>query len=73
MPVLIGKKTKNETFAGAEFTLTIESFMPDGKALQCGTSHMLGQGFAKSFNIEFLGRNEKKKTLGKIHGDFQLD
>ncbi len=62
MPVLIGKKTKNETFAGAEFTLTIESFMPDGKALQCGTSHMLGQGFAKSFNIEFLGRNEKKEN-----------
>src|SRR3990167_9030389 len=47
-------------FAGANYTFTIESFMPDGKALQCGTSHNLGQGFAKAFNIEFLGRDEKK-------------
>ena len=60
MPVILGKKTVNETFAGALFSLTIESFMPDGKSLQCGTSHKLGQGFAKSFNIKFIGRDEKK-------------
>lgn len=60
LPVIIGKKTEKEKFAGAEYTLTIEAFMPDGKALQCGTSHNLGQGFAKAFNISFLGKDEKK-------------
>ena len=60
LPVLVGKKTEKEKFAGAKYTFTIESFMPDGKALQCGTSHNLGQGFAKAFNIEFLGKDEKK-------------
>ncbi|OYT36894.1 proline--tRNA ligase [Candidatus Pacearchaeota archaeon ex4484_71] len=62
MPVLIGKKTEKEKFAGAKHTYTIEAFMPDGKALQCGTSHNLGQSFAKSFGISFLGRDEKKHT-----------
>lgn len=60
LPVLAGRKTEKEKFAGAKYTLTIEAFMPDGKALQCGTSHNLGQGFAKSFGIEFIGRDEKK-------------
>ncbi len=60
MPVLVGKKTEKEKFAGAIRTYTIEGFMPDGKALQCGTSHNLGQGFAKSFDISFLGKDEKK-------------
>ena len=60
LPVLIGKKTEKEKFAGADYTLAIEAFMPDGKALQCGTSHQLGQGFAKAFGINFLGRDEKK-------------
>ena len=60
MPVLIGKKSDKEKFAGATHTYTIEGFMPDGKALQAGTSHNLGQGFAKSFGINFLGRDEKK-------------
>jgi prolyl-tRNA synthetase len=60
LPVLVGKKTKKETFKGAEYTLTIEAFMPDGKALQAGTSHMLGQRFAKAFNIKYLGRDEKE-------------
>ncbi len=60
LPVLIGKKTEKEKFAGAKYTFTVESFMPDGKALQCGTSHNLGQRFAKAFNIEFVGRDEKK-------------
>ncbi|MFA5953004.1 MAG: proline--tRNA ligase [Candidatus Pacearchaeota archaeon] len=60
MPVLIGKKTEKEKFAGALNTYTIEAFMSDGKALQCGTSHNLGQGFAKAFGISFLGKDEKK-------------
>ncbi|MCA9487340.1 MAG: proline--tRNA ligase [Nanoarchaeota archaeon] len=60
IPVLIGRKTEKEKFAGAKHTYSIEAFMPDGKALQCGTSHNLGQGFAKSFGISFLGRDEKK-------------
>lgn len=59
LPLLVGKKTDKEKFAGAEYTLTIEAFMPDGKALQCGTSHNLGQGFAKAFGINFIGKDEK--------------
>lgn len=62
LPVLIGKKTEKEKFAGAQTTYTIEAFMPDGKALQCGTSHELGQGFAKAFNINFIDKNEKTQT-----------
>ncbi|HKL23383.1 MAG TPA: proline--tRNA ligase [Candidatus Nanoarchaeia archaeon] len=62
IPVLVGKKSNKEKFAGAIHTYTIEAFMPDGKALQCGTSHNLGQGFGKAFNISFLGRDEKKHT-----------
>lgn len=59
VPVIKGKKSPNETFPGADFSTTIESLMPDGKALQMGTSHALNQGFAKAFNISFLGRDEK--------------
>src|SRR3989338_1917254 len=59
IPVIKGKKTEKEKFAGALYTTTIESLMPDGRSLQCGTSHNLGQDFAKSFKISFLGRNEK--------------
>jgi len=62
VPVLAGKKTEKEKFAGAKYTTTIEAFMPDGKALQCGTSHNLGQGFAKAFNIKYLGKDEKEHT-----------
>ncbi|MEK6862254.1 MAG: proline--tRNA ligase [Nanoarchaeota archaeon] len=61
IPVLIGKKSEEEKFAGADYTLTIESLMPDGKALQMGTSHNLGQNFAKAFNITFLDENSKKQ------------
>ncbi|MBI5036077.1 proline--tRNA ligase [Candidatus Micrarchaeota archaeon] len=53
IPVLLGKKGKNETFPGADYTTTIETLMPDGKALQAGTSHLLGQNFAKMFDIKF--------------------
>ena len=59
IPVLAGRKTDNEKFSGALYTLSIEGIMPDGKALQLGTSHNLGQGFAKSFNISFLDKNGK--------------
>lgn len=61
LPVLIGKKTEKEKFAGAKYTITIEAFMPDGKALQCGTSHNLGQGFAKAFEISYLGKDGQKR------------
>ena len=60
LTVFIGKKTEKEKFAGAKATYAIEGLMPDGKALQCGTSHNLGQGFAKAFKISFIGRDEKK-------------
>ncbi len=63
IPVLYGKKTDSEKFAGALYTTTIEGFMPDGKALQMGTSHNLGQHFAKVFNIKFSDENEKKKYV----------
>jgi len=62
MPVLVGKKSDKEKFAGAVHTYTIEGFMPDGKALQCGTSHNLGNGFAKAFKINFLGKDEQEHT-----------
>lgn len=62
LPVLPGKKTDKEKFAGAKYTLTIESFMPDGKALQCGTSHNLGQGFGKAFGISYIGKDEQEHT-----------
>jgi prolyl-tRNA synthetase len=55
MPVFVGRKTVRERFAGAINTLTCEAMMGDGKALQMGTSHELGQNFARAFNINFLG------------------
>ena len=61
LPVLVGRKTDRERFAGAEATYTIEGMMGDGKALQMGTSHELGQNFAKAFGIQFqteTGANE---------------
>ena len=51
MPVIKGVKTPNERFAGAVETYTIEALMQDGKALQAGTSHFLGQNFAKAFEV----------------------
>jgi len=53
IPTIVGKKSAAEKFAGAENTYTVEALMPDGKALQCGTSHNLGQNFAKPFAIQF--------------------
>ncbi|MFQ3645527.1 MAG: proline--tRNA ligase [Anaerolineae bacterium] len=62
MPVIKGQKSNNERFAGALRTYTIEAMMRDKKALQAGTSHNLGQNFAKAFNIRFLGRNNEQET-----------
>jgi prolyl-tRNA synthetase len=59
IPVVKGAKTDAEKFPGAVTTYTIEALMQDGKALQCGTSHFLGQNFAKAFDIKFLGRDQK--------------
>ena len=55
LPVVVGHKSPNERFAGALDTLTIEAMMQDGKALQAGTSHFLGQNFGKSFDVQFAG------------------
>ena len=63
MPVIRGAKTPNERFAGAEDTLTIEALMQDGKALQAGTSHFLGQNFAKAFDVKFLNENNKEEFV----------
>ncbi|MBL7718395.1 MAG: proline--tRNA ligase [Flavipsychrobacter sp.] len=59
MPVIKGVKTANERFAGAEDTYCIEAMMQDGKALQAGTSHFLGQNFAKAFDVTFTDRENK--------------
>jgi prolyl-tRNA synthetase len=61
MPVLHGRKTDSEKFAGALRTYSIEALMGDGKALQAGTSHNLGQHFATAYGIEFLGRNQERE------------
>ena len=58
IPLLTGQKSEKEKFAGADFTLSIEAVMPDGKALQAGTSHHLGQSFAKAFKIKFKDENQ---------------
>ena len=84
MPVIRGQKTEKEKFAGAEATYTIEALMHDGKALQSGTSHNFGDGFAKAFDIQFTDRDNKLKyvyqtswgmttrligTIIMVHGD----
>ncbi len=63
MPVVMGKKSNKEKFAGAEITYTVEALMPDGKALQAGTSHYLGTNFAKAFNIMFEDKDNKLKYV----------
>ena len=60
IPILVGKKTEKEKFKGAVYTTTMEAMMPDGKALQMGTSHHLGQKFSVPFEIKFLGKDEKE-------------
>ncbi len=56
LPVIVGHKSDSERFAGADDTLTIEALMQDGKALQSGTSHFLGQNFAKAFDVQFTNK-----------------
>ena len=65
LPVLKGAKSENERFAGAIDTLCIEALMQDGKALQSGTSHFLGQNFAKAFDVQFVN---KENTLDYVWG-----
>ncbi len=84
LPSLKGRKSEKEKFAGAVYTLSLETLLPNGKAIQCCTSHNLGQNFSKVFEISFLDKNEKKhyawqnswgfstRTIGiliAIHGD----
>ena len=57
IPVITGKKSEKEKFVGAVYTTTMESLMPDGKALQMGTSHFLGQNFAKPFDVKFSDKD----------------
>ena len=59
VPLICGRKSESEKFAGADATYTIEAMMQDGKALQAGTSHMLGQNFSKAFNVKYL--NDKSE------------
>jgi prolyl-tRNA synthetase len=84
IPVILGVKSESEKFAGALYTTALEAIMPDGKALQMGTSHNLGQHFAKVFDIKFIGEDKQDhyvwqtswgittRTIGAmvmVHGD----
>jgi prolyl-tRNA synthetase len=84
IPVVVGVKSDSEKFAGADYTTALEAMMPDGKALQMGTSHNLGQHFAKVFDIKYIGEDKQDhmvwqtswgittRTIGAlvmIHGD----
>ena len=63
MPVIKGAKSESERFAGADETYTIEALMQDGKALQAGTSHFLGQNFAKAFDVKYTSREGKQEFV----------
>ncbi|WP_428938537.1 proline--tRNA ligase [Fontivita pretiosa] len=63
IPVIKGTKTESEKFPGAVTTYCIEGLMQDGKALQCGTSHYLGQNFSRAFEIKFLGRDQQQQYV----------
>ena len=63
IPVIKGRKTESEKFAGANYTLTIECLMHDGKALQAGTSHLFGTGFAEAFDIQYLDKEGKQQYV----------
>ncbi len=63
MPVLVGRKPDSEKFAGADWTYTLEALMPDGQAIQAGTSHFLGQNFARAFEVKFLDRDNTEKYV----------
>jgi prolyl-tRNA synthetase len=63
IPVLVGRKPPSEKFAGADWTYTLEALMPDRQAIQAGTSHFLGQNFARAFNVKFLDRDNTEKYI----------
>ncbi len=63
IPVIMGKKSRSETFAGANYTIALEALMPDGKGLQMATSHNLGQHFAKVFGIKFADDEGKERLV----------
>jgi len=63
MPVVQGRKSVKEKFAGADYSTTVEPLAPDGKVIQGGTSHHLGQNFSKAFDITFLDKNQKKQYV----------
>ena len=63
MPVIVGRKTAKERFAGAENTMTCEGIMRDGKALQMATSHELGRRFSRAFNISYSSRGRLDGAL----------
>lgn len=63
IPVLVGRKPPSEKFAGADWTYTLEALMPDRQAIQAGTSHFLGQNFARAFNVKFLDRDNSEKYI----------
>ena len=73
IPVITGKKSEKEKFVGAVYTLTMESLMPDGKALQMGTSHFLGQNFSKPFELKYADKEILRVMHGKHHGEFHGD
>ncbi|PLR95326.1 proline--tRNA ligase [Bacillus sp. T33-2] len=70
IPVVKGQKTEKEKFAGAKFTYTIESLMHDGKALQAGTSHHFGDGFAKAFGIQYTDKDGKLQYVHQTSWGF---
>ncbi len=63
IPILIGKKSENEKFAGALYSTSVEAFLPNGRAVQGATSHCLGQNFSRAFDIKFLDKNEEMKYV----------
>ncbi len=63
IPVIPGRKTESEKFAGALYSLSLEALMPDGRATQCCTTHNLGQHFSKAFDIQFIDKDEQKKYV----------
>lgn len=63
IPVVKGRKTARERFAGATNTLTCEAMMRDGKGLQMGTSHKLGQNFARAFDVRFLAASGSREHV----------
>lgn len=63
LPVVVGRKSSSEKFAGAAITYALEALMPDGRALQAGTSHNLGDNFAKAFDIQYLDKEGKRQYV----------